>query len=134
MNINPYRTNIVQYIAELETRRLALAQLILKKHTVEMKKTSIDRLIAIQDANVTLNICMAKDENDKPRYGNELTRKSTIETTLYSSKEYMDNVRRSEKFRKRIYHISAEMMVEDTMIKKFESLERLNFAEMEAKD
>lgn len=134
MQINPYKTNIVQYIAELENRRFALAKLIFKKHDREMKKVTIDRLIAIQEANVTFSVATATNEDGKPKYTNETLRKSTIDTMLYSSKDYMDNLKKSDKLKRFVCRASAEIMVEDAMIKKFESLERLNFAEMEAKD
>jgi hypothetical protein len=127
------REGITSFIAELERLRNELAGQILKRLRTELKRTMVDRAITTIETNRTLEIVTAKDTNDKPMYPNETHRKAQLQAVLDADNDYQKMLRLRDRLTKAIYRLRCEEYVTDAQVKKFESLERLYFIDLENK-
>jgi len=125
------REGLTSFIVELERLRKELAQTTLKRLRTELKRVTIDRLMATVEANQTIRIVTAKDENGKLAFPNETHRKAQIQKILDDGQDYQKVLKLRDRLTKTIYRLRAEEDIADSQVKKFESLERLYFSDLE---
>jgi hypothetical protein len=127
------RKAVTSFIVELEKLRDESAGLTLKRLRTELKRVMVDRLIATIEANRTIEVVTAKDANDKPMFSNETHRKAQIQCVLDGYDDYQKTLTIRDRLTKMIYRLRCEEEITDTQVKKFESLERLYFIDLENK-
>jgi len=128
---NTVRQSITNFIVELERLRTAMAQQTLKRQRMELKRIILDRDIVTFEVNAAYNIAVEVNSDNKPLYPNETLRKSAIQKALDVSIDYQKMIKLGDQMKKKIYRYRCEEEILDLQIKKYESLERLYFSDIE---
>jgi len=127
------RQKLMFFVVELEKLRDEFTTQILVRQRLELRRLEYQRQQANIEANITLNISMAVDNQGKPIYTNESIRKANILLKVKGNTEHLTLRKQCSHLDKRILRLRAEEDITNTQIKKCESLQRVYFIDLENK-
>ena len=128
------RSELLVFIDQLLKNRKALAELTRKRVLADLKRMVKERGLIERESAIALLVCSEQNENGKLVYSNEAARKAEITNRLAQDSKFAEGIRSIDAKRRYVVRTKADEGITSAVIKNLESLERLYFVDLEAKE
>lgn len=120
-----------EIIGNLIEKRELLAYTTNNRIKQDLKRVQVERNLVNREAEVSLRVCEAKDDNGKLMYPNESMRKAEITALLASDQTFEKGLKTMDARKRRINNLRLEEALLGAQIKQQETLEKLYLIDME---